>query len=117
MPFREAVDCPSRGYITKPGYGLTPPPVKDRLPLCYSAVLKIFTLVPNLVDTSSFFHRLEILDRSYTWKKREDLDRVFDTRFNKELQVELYTALRDSFQGLGTGSLIERGKLLAFEEQ
>ena len=60
-------------------------------------MLKIFTFVPNLVDGSSFFHRLDILDRAYTWKKREDLDRVFDTRFNKELQVELYTALKDSF--------------------
>jgi hypothetical protein len=76
VPFREAVDCPRSGHISKPGYGLTPPPVKDRLPLCYSAVLKIFTLVPNLVDTSSFFHRLEILDRFYTWKKREDLERI-----------------------------------------
>jgi hypothetical protein len=69
------------------------------------------------VDTSSFFHRLNILDRAYTWRKREELDRVFDTRFNKELQVELYTALKDSFQGLGTGSLVEQKKHLAFEEE
>jgi hypothetical protein len=97
VPFSEAIDPSKRGYINQLGYGPTPLPVKDRLPLCYSAVLKIFTLVPNLVDTSSFFHRLDILDQAYTWKKREDLDRVFDTRFNKELQVELYTALKDSF--------------------
>ena len=117
VPFGEAIDPSKRGHIGEHGYGPTPLPVKDRLPLCYSAVLKIFTLVPNLVDTSSFFYRLDILDRAYTWKKREDLDRVFDTRFGKELQVELYTALKDSFQGLGTGPLIERRKLLSFEEE
>jgi hypothetical protein len=99
VPFREALEHSerTRGHLTTPRVLAAPSVIRDRLPLCYSTVLKIFTHVPQLVDTSSFYRRLEILDQVYTWKKREQLDDVFDKRFNKELQTELYRALQSGF--------------------